>query len=68
MVTLSSMKATFRPKLSAGFGFRKETIARRHWNGRDAPKGDLSGTARYLPGSILNSYFPTVFGHAGFEA
>jgi hypothetical protein len=25
------------PRLSAGSGFRKETIARRHRNGRDAP-------------------------------
>jgi hypothetical protein len=44
------------------------TFADARGNGEVAPKGDLSGTARYLPGSILNSYFPTVFGHAGFEA
>jgi hypothetical protein len=47
-------------------GFR--SFAGAFADGEVAPKGDLSGTARYLPGSILNSYFPTVFGHAGFEA
>jgi hypothetical protein len=44
--------------LSAGCGFRKETIAGMRRNGRDAPKADLAVAASQSPGSTPKPTFP----------
>ena len=56
------------PRLSAGFGFRKETIAGMHRNGRDAPIPAVRGTEIERQGSTLSEHSVRRMNRAAFNA